>query len=312
MEFALMTEPQVGGTYERLLELAIWAEQVGFDSFTRSDHYLNGDGSSAPATDALTTLAGLGRDTTSIKLTVLVAPLTFRHPGNLAKVAATINQMSGGRLELGVGTGWMESEHEVFGFHFPLLIERFGWLEETLGFLRAAFGRSNGGYQGEHYQLADIDVLPRPEGRLPLIVRGGGPQKTPMLAGKFGDELNMFTRPEVELIARRDVMRSAAREAGRDPEAIKLSLVGYPIIGDDAADYRGRLEARAASRDREPDEFKAFLSERGHLHGTVDQVRSQLAALEAAGVGRFYVQVFAPLDDIDTDDVGRVLELLKD
>jgi F420-dependent oxidoreductase-like protein len=311
MEFSFMTEPQAGGSYARLLELAQWAEQAGFDSFARSDHYMDGD-ETAPATDALTTLAGLSRETNTIKLTVLVSPLTFRHPGNLAKTAATIDEMSAGRLELGVGTGWMESEHEVFGFPFPPLKERFTRLEETLAYLRAAFGRDGGGFAGEHYLLSDIGVLPRPTGQLPLIIGGGGPQKTPALAGKYGDELNMFSRPIEELAARRDVMRSAAADAGRDPDAIKLSLVGYPIIGDDRADYRDRLEARAASRDRDPDEFEAFLVERGLLHGTVDQVGEQMAYLREAGVGRFYIQVYAPLDEINTDEVGRALRLLRD
>ena len=228
MEFAFMTEPQVGGSYARLLELALWAEGEGFDAFSRSDHYMDGQ-HSASATDALTTLAGLSRDTSTIKLNVLVSPLTFRHPGNVAKSAATIDEMSGGRLELGLGTGWMESEHETFGFDFPSLKERFSRLEETLAYLRAAFGRADGGFEGKHYQLADVDVLPAPTGRLPLVVGGGGARKTPTLAGKYGDELNMFARPLDELIARRDVMRAAAVEAGRDPDTIKLSLVGFPI-----------------------------------------------------------------------------------
>jgi F420-dependent oxidoreductase-like protein len=311
MEFAFMTEPQAGGTYARLLDLALWAERAGFDAFARSDHYMDG-ASSVPATDALTSLAGLGRDTSTIKLTVLVTPLTFRHPGGIAKTAATVDEMSAGRLELGVGTGWMESEHEAFGFHFPPWTERFTRLEETLAYLHGAFGRSSGGFAGEHYQLADVAVLPGPTGRLPIIIGGGGPKKTPTLAGRYGDELNMFSRPIDELVARKAVMQTAAREAGRDPDAIKLSLVGYPIIGDDDADYRERLAERAASRDRDPNEYEAFLKERGLLHGVVDEVREQLAALERAGVGRFYVQVYAPLDDIDTDEVGRVLTLLRD
>lgn len=310
MEFAFMTEPQTGGTYAELLDLARWAEGQGFDVFARSDHYQDGD-DSAPATDAFATLAGLARDTTTIRLNVLVSPLTFRHPGNIAKVAATIDEMSGGRLELGVGTGWMESEHEVFGFHFPAWKERFERLEEAMAYLRAAFGRSSGGFSGKYYTLSDVPILPAPTGDLPLIIGGGGPRKTPTLAGRYGDELNMFSRSIEELVARRDVMRDAAREAGRDPDAIKLTLVGYPIIGDDETEYRERLGARAAARGREVDEFEAFLESRGMLAGPADRVREQLDAFAAAGVGRYYVQVYAPLRDIDREDAARVLRLLR-
>ena len=311
MEFAFMTEPQAGGSYDELVALARWAEAQGFDAFVRSDHYMDGT-RSAEATDALTTLAGLARDTSDIKLTVLVAPVAFRHPGNMAKAAATVDQMSGGRLEFGVGTGWMESEHEVFGLHFPSWKERFDRLEEALAYLRAAFGRSDGGFDGEYYELADVDVLPAPTGPLPLIVGGGGPKRTPTLAGTYGDELNMFSRALDEFVARRDVMRAAATAAGRDPDAITLSLVGYPVVGDDRADYRERLAARAAGRGTDPDELEAFFVERGMLHGTTDEVRSQLADFETAGVSRYYIQVYAPLAEIDTDDVLRVYTVLRD
>lgn len=311
MEVAFMTEPQAGGTYAELLDLALWAEKEGFDAFARSDHYQDG-GSSVPATDAFATLAGLARETSTIKLNVLVSPLTFRHPGNIAKVAATIDEMSGGRLELGVGTGWMESEHQVFGFHFPPWKERFERLEETLAYLRAAFGRVPGGFDGRYYRLADVPILPEPTGALPIVIGGGGPRKTPTLAGRYGDELNMFSRSVEDLVARRDVMREAAADAGRDPTAIKLTLVGYPIIGDDEADYRDRLAARAANRGREVDEYEAFLESRGMLAGTVEQVREQLDRFADVGVGRYYVQVYAPLRDIDRDDAGRVLALLSD
>ena len=124
MEFGLMVEPQMGGTYEELLTLARAAESAGFTAFARSDHYLAGENSVA-ATDALTTMAGLARDTDTIKLTVLVTPLTFRHPGVIAKTGATLDEMSGGRFELGVGTGWMESEHRVFGIALPEMRARF-------------------------------------------------------------------------------------------------------------------------------------------------------------------------------------------
>ena len=311
MQVSFMTEPQAGGTYDDLLRLARWAETVGFDSFARSDHYLNMD-ESVPATDALTTLAGLGRDTSTIKLTVLVTPLTFRHPGVLAKTAATVDQMSEGRLELGVGTGWMEPEHERFGIELPDLWERFRRLYETLAYLRSCFGSQNEGFAGRHYNLEPMDVLPKATGDLPIIVGGGGPKKTPSIAGRFADEYNMFTTDTESLRARLDVMSAAAVDAGRDPEAIRISFVGYPVMGDDEADYRDRLAARAASRDMETGEYEAMLETRNLPHGTAEQVAEQFAAYARNGVDRYYVQVYAPLTEIDTDDVERVFNVIKD
>lgn len=311
MQFSFMTEPQAGGTYDDLLRLARWAESVGFDSFARSDHYLNMD-ESVPATDALTTLAGLGRDTETIKLTVLVTPLTFRHPAVLAKTAATVDQMSEGRLELGVGTGWMEPEHERFGIELPDLWERFSRLYETLAYLRSCFGSDNNGFAGRHYNLEPIDVLPKATGDLPIIVGGGGRRKTPAIAGRFADEYNMSTTDTESFEARRRVMSKAAIDAGRDPEAIRISLVGYPVMGDDQADYRDRLAAHAASSGMETGEYEAMLESRNLPHGTADQVAEQFAAYAGNGVDRYYLQVYAPLDEIDTADVERVFNAVKD
>jgi F420-dependent oxidoreductase-like protein len=311
MQFSFMTEPQAGGTYDDLVRLARWAESIGFDSFARSDHYLNMD-ESVPATDALTTLAGLGRDTSTIKLTVLVTPLTFRHPAVLAKTAATVDQMSAGRLELGVGTGWMEPEHERFGIGLPDLWERFSRLYETLAYLRSCFGSASSGFSGRHYNLEPMDVLPKPTGDLPLIVGGSGPKKTPSIAGRFADEYNMFTTDTESLRARLRVMSSAAVDAGRDPEAIRISFVGYPVMGDDQADYRDRLAARSAARGMETGEYEAMLVARNLPHGTAEQVAEQFAAYARNGVDRYYLQVYAPLTEIDTDDVERVFNVVKD
>ena len=186
MEFGLMVEPQVGGSYAELRDLARWAEGQGLDAFARSDHFLNQE-EPAPSTDALTTYGGLAEATDSIRLVVLVTPLTFRHPAVIAKTAATLDEMSGGRFVLGVGTGWMQSEHDAFGLDLPPLAERFDRLGETLAYLRAAF-TSNEGFGGQYYHLAPIDVLPRPTD-LPIVVGGGGPKKTPTYAGRFADEI---------------------------------------------------------------------------------------------------------------------------
>lgn len=310
MEFALMLEPQVGGSYDDLLGLARWAEDFGLASIARSDHYLNG-GESAEATDALTSLAGLARDTSRIKLTVLVTPLTFRHPAVIAKTAATIDQMSGGRLELGIGTGWMVSEHEQFGIELPDLRTRFSLFYEHLAYLWAAFGRGESGFTGRHFELAPIDVKPRPTGSLPIIIGGSGMKKTPSYAGRFADEYNMFTCPLDALAERRSVMVEAAREAGRDPDAIRISMAGPIVAGADAAEHGELLGEIAAGRGITVDDLRTRYDERRVLHGTFDEVRARLTALQDAGVSRYYLQRFDHLASVDTDDLERTLGPLR-
>ena len=305
-----MVEPQVGGTYEELLQLARWAEGAGLSSFARADHYLSGE-DSGPTTDALASLAGLARDTNDIRLAVLVTPLTFRHPAVIAKTAATIDEMSGGRFELGVGTGWMESEHERFGLELPDMRKRFSLLYETLAYVRTAFGREESDtFVGRHFQLDVPDVMPRPA-NLPIIIGGGGPKKTPRLAGRFADEYNMFMTDAETLAGRLDHMRAAATEAGRNPDDIKLSMISQVIGGADEAEYRANLATEAAGRAMQPEELEDRFKTRGMLHGTHDQIAQRVGEIAAMGVGRLYIQYYAPLSAIDRDrmaaDIGAVL-----
>lgn len=303
-----MTEPQVGGSYQRLLELARWAEERGLDAFARADHYLDQE-QSAPATEALTSLGGLARETSRIQLVVLVSPLTFRHPGVLAKTAATLDEMSGGRFALGVGTGWMESEHEAFGIELYDVRERFSRLFETLGYLRAAFSGTDG-YTGRHYRLASgIDVLPRPA-RLPIVIGGSGMVKTPTLAGRFADEYNMFATAAGTIERRIEAMREAARAADRDPDQITVSISSQVIMADTEAGYQELLAARGARRDMTADEYEALLTERNVPRGTPDGVRQVIAEYESLGMGRFYLQEYKDLDEIDTAELARVFSVL--
>ncbi|MDJ0923461.1 MAG: LLM class flavin-dependent oxidoreductase [Acidimicrobiia bacterium] len=307
MEYGVMVEPQLGGTYDELLAIARAAESAGFTSIARSDHYLSGE-ESLPATDALTTLAGLARETESIKLTVMVTPLTFRHPAVIAKTAATLDEMSGGRFELGVGTGWMESEHRAFGIDLPALRTRFSLLFETLAYVHAAFGRTDGGYVGRHYRLEDIEILPRPSGAVPVIVGGTGMRKTPATAGRFADEYNMFACDADTLAARVEVMRSTATELGRDPGEIKVSVMTPALVGADKTEYRDALSAAAAARDREVEELEVAYRERRMLHGTYEQAAEQIEQYAAQGVGRVYVQLFEPLRDVDSAGFESLLQ----
>ena len=308
MEFGLMVEPQVGGSYVELRDLAQWAEDQGLEAFARSDHFLNQD-DSAPATDALTTYGGLAEATASIQLVVLVTPLTFRHPAVIAKTAATLDEMSGGRFALGVGTGWMLSEHDAFGLDLPPLGERFDRLGETLLYLQAAFS-SNEGFDGQYYHLDPIDVLPRPT-NLPVVVGGGGPKKTPTYAGRFADEYNLFVADLTTLNERIGVMRSAAAAAGRNPDAITVSLAGPAVVAPDEEAYRAMLERRGARRDQTAEEYETFLADLNVPRGTPEGARASVEVLESIGVGRYYVQEYRDLASIDTSALGSAFSILR-
>lgn len=291
MKFSLMTEPHLGGTYDQQLEAARWCEAEGLHSFARCDHFLSGGDPTPEATDAFAVLAGLARETSDIRLCVLVSPITFRHPAVIAKNAATIDQMSGGRLDLGVGTGWMELEHEALGLPFPDWPERWERFEEALEYLDAAFGGGHASFRGKHYTL-DADVKPKPSG-LRLVIGGSGPKRTPTLAGSRADEYNFFTTTPETARERIAVMREAAGD-----RPVEATVMGPAIVGRDETAYRARLDKMAADRDKTPDELERSLSERGFLMGTPDKVADQVSALEEAGVERIYVQ-WLDLDDLD-------------
>jgi alkanesulfonate monooxygenase SsuD/methylene tetrahydromethanopterin reductase-like flavin-dependent oxidoreductase (luciferase family) len=308
MELGLMVEPQVGGSYARLRELVLWAETEGVDAFARSDHFLDQE-RSAPATDALTTFGGLSEVTDTIQLVVLVTPITFRHPAVIAKTATTLDEMSGGRFALGVGTGWMPGEHDMFGIDLPELGERFDRFYETLSYLEAAFGTSEG-FAGAHHNLAPIDVLPRPV-NVPIVIGGSGMKKTPTYAGRFADEYNMFVCDRETLKQRLDVMRAAEGDAGRDPGSVKVSFVGPAVVAATEEEYATLLTNRGSKRDMTAAEYEAFLAERNVPRGVPDQAAAVIADLEDMGVGRFYIQEYAHLDDVDTDELTQVFRALR-
>lgn len=286
-----MTEPHLGGTYDQQLAAARWAEAEGLVSFARCDHYLSSGDPSPDATDAFAVLAGLARDTSDIRLCVLVTPITFRHPAVIAKNAATIAQMSGGRLDLGVGTGWMELEHTALGLPFPDWAERWARFEESLDYLDAAFGDGHGELDGNYYSL-DADVEPKPDG-IRLVIGGSGPKRTPSLAGTRADEYNFFICPPNQARTKVGVMREAA-----GVRRVEATVMGPAIVGANDDAYRGRLETQALKRDKSPDELESGWADRGIVHGTPKRVAEQIAALEDAGVERFYVQ-WLDLDDLD-------------
>ena len=309
MELGLFVEPQMGGSYRRLVELARWAEDFGLDAFARSDHYLHMD-TTADATDALISLAGVAIETSTIRLITLVSPVTFRHPAIMAKAATTLDEMSGGRFTLGVGTGWMQSEHDAFGLDLPPLGERFERLEESLAYISTVFA-GGGTSQGQYYSFDHASVSPRASSGLEIVVGGGGARKTPRLAGAFADEYNMFVTDRNSLEQRLEVMREAAVEAGRDPDSILISFAGPGFVYATEEEHRNALTTRGAKRDMSAEEYAAFLDARSVPHGTADSASAAIAQMESWGVGRFYVQDISALEDIDLDHLGTLFDALR-
>lgn len=299
-----MTEPQLGGSYAQLSAAAQLAEKVGFETFARSDHfYWTGDKPQA-ATEAFASLGGLALETTAIRLAVLVSPITFRHPSVIAKASATLDQMSNGRFDLGVGTGWMEAEHENYGIPFPPWRERFDRLEEGLDYLRAAFTGEE--FRGRYYRTT-ADSLPRPTG-LRLIVGGSGPEKTPALAGRFADEYNHFVNRADVIAPKVERMREEAAKAGRGPEAIIVSVMGPAVVAENESELDQLLADGAQMRKIDVPELRQRWDTNGVPYGTVAQVQEKLASLADVGVSKYYLQ-WLRLED--SDGLGRFVEIAK-
>ncbi len=298
MELGLMTEPQMGMTYGELRQAARLAESLGLATFGRSDHLAFPRVAEPHATEAFATLAGLARETERIRLMVLVSPITFRHPALIAKAAATIDEMSGGRFVLGLGTGWMDEEHAAFGLPFPPWDERFARLEEALQYLRAAFGKLPGGFEGTHYRLGSQPVRPLPSGPLPIVVGGTGARRTPRLAGRYADEYNLTFLSAADLTPRIAAARQAAAEAGRRPEDLVISLMAPAVTGHNEAAFRRNLAAVAAADPfgRDPATIETRFRERGLPVGPAAEAGEVMARLAAMGISRFYLQHLGPFE----------------
>lgn len=299
MLLRIFTEPQQGASYDDLLTVARKTEDCGFDAFFRSDHYLSmgkADGLPGP-TDAWITLAGLARETSRIRLGTLVSSATFRNPGVLAITVAQVDQMSGGRVELGLGAGWFEAEHAAYGLEFPDTGERFDKLTEQLELITGLWDTPLGdkyAFDGAHYQLTDSPALPKPaqQPHPPIIVGGSGKKRTPALAAKYAAEFNgAFVQPDAAAVQFERV-RAACTEAGRDPSTLALSAALTVAVGKDDAEVR----RRATAIGRDPEE----LAEAG-LAGTPAQVVEKLGQYAELGADRIYLQVMdlADLDHLD-------------
>ncbi|MFN0282363.1 MAG: LLM class F420-dependent oxidoreductase [Kineosporiaceae bacterium] len=298
MLFRVFTEPQQGARYADLLAVARRAEEAGYDAFFRSDHYVAFAGSGRPGpSDAWTSLAGLARDTTRLRLGTLVSPATFRAPAVLALQVAQVDDMSGGRAELGLGAGWFEGEHHAFGLGFPATPERFDLLAEQLEIVTSLWEMPVGerySFDGTYHHVEDNPGLPKPvQARVPVIVGGGGRRRTPQLAAQYATEFNVGFCDLDEVAVRVERVHAACEKQGRDPATLAVSFAGTTAVGRDDAEV-GR---RAAAFGGDVAELR-----RTGLAGTPSEVVDRVGALAGLGVSRVYTQ-FLDLTDLDHLDV---------
>lgn len=309
--FIVMIEGQEGDSYASLLRLAQKAEALGFGGFFRSDHWLPIMGKrTLDATDAWATLAGLARETSRVRLGALVSPMTFRHPADFAKIVATVDQMSGGRIDVGFGAGWYEGEHQTYGLAFPSLKERFNRMEEALNVCTALWSEADSSsFQGTYYSLDNAPGFPKPAQRpIPVIIGGRGTRRTPDLTARFAAEYNTGGALE-DWIERCDRVRAACERIGRDPASLRYTFMPPTIVGLTEADAWQRAASRFKHAGQNGD-VKAWVAEqqtRGMLFGGVDQVAERMRAYVAAGADRFYMQIVPSPEDEHVEMIAKEL-----
>jgi len=303
MDLRIFTEPQQGATYDDLLQVAKEGERLGFDAFFRSDHYLHmGSVSGLPGpTDAWITLAGLARETNRIRLGTLMTAATFRYPGPLAIAVAEVDEMSGGRVEFGIGAGWFAEEHAAYGIPFPPLGERFDRLEEQLQILTGLWSAPVGepfSFKGTYYEVTDSPALPKPAQRPhpPIVIGGGGKVRTPQLAARFAAEFNVAFRHLDVTQGQIERTKGACEQIQRDPSSIVFSAAQVLCVGSSEKE----IARRANSIGREVSELR----ENG-LAGTPEEVIEKIGRFREVGVERMYLQV---LDLFDLDHLKLVAD----
>jgi F420-dependent oxidoreductase-like protein len=302
MDFRVFVEPQQGASYGDQLAVAKAAEDLGYSAFFRSDHFvaMAGDGLPGP-TDSWVTLGGIARETSTIRLGTMVTSATFRFPGPLAIAVAQVDEMSGGRVELGLGAGWFEAEHKAYAIPFPALKERFDRLSEQLDIITGLWATPVGetfDYTGEHYSVVDSPALPKPvQTPLPIVIGGGGPKRTPALAATFASEFNIPFVPLDVLTAQFERVADAVADAGRAADSLTYSAAFVVCAGRDDAEV-GR---RANAIGRELDELRS----NSPTVGTAAEIVDKLAPFVEAGVQRVYLQV---LDVHDLDQLAYVAQ----
>ncbi|MFM8794531.1 MAG: LLM class F420-dependent oxidoreductase [Acidimicrobiales bacterium] len=301
MKLRIFVEPQQGASYSTLLHVAKAAESNGFDAFFRSDHYqkMGSHVSGLPGpSDAWVTLAGLARDTSAIRLGTLVSSATFRHPGVLAISVANVDEMSGGRVELGLGAGWYGVEHTSHAIPFPTLGDRFGMLEDQLAIITGMWATPEGStftHVGSHHSVTDSPALPKPvQKKVPIVIGGGGPRRTPRLAATYGSEFNLPFQSRERFVEQCDRVRAACDTVGRDPGTMAWSAALVLCVGEN----EDEIARRAAAIGREPGELR----ENG-VCGTPAEAVERLRFGSGVAAPRVYLQV---LDLSDTDHLALV------
>jgi F420-dependent oxidoreductase-like protein len=306
MQLRIFTEPQQGANYQTLLAVARMAEDCGFDGFFRSDHYLadskfptGGPGGLPGPSDAWITLAGLAIQTSRLRLGTLMTAATFRHPGPLAITVAGVDEMSAGRVELGLGTGWFEAEHHAYGIPFPELSERFARLEEQLQVITGLWATPPGqsfSFSGQHYRLTDSPALPKPvqAPRPPVIVGGKGPRRTPRLAAYYADEYNIAYADRESADAQFSRVREACEAAGRDPQSLCLSATVMICCGQTDRE----LSQRAHAIGRDLDELRQT-----GLAGSPAEILDAIGKWAEIGTTRVYLSL---LDLTDLDHLALI------
>jgi F420-dependent oxidoreductase-like protein len=283
MRFALMIEGQEDVGWDDWMALARACERLGFEALFRSDHYLSVEGAvERGSLDAWATLSALAAVTSTLRLGTLVSPATFRHPSVLAKNAVTADHVSGGRIEVGIGTGWNEAEHRAYGFPFPPMRERMDRLAEQLEIVTRSWQDGGFSYSGEHWSVVDLDARPKPvQSPLPLLMGGGAMPRSAALAARYAAEYNVVHASPEDAAAARGRLAMACREAGRDPATLRFSVMHGLLIGADEAELAERARRLGGSLD----------DLRGSwIAGTPDEVVARLRAYAGAGVERVMLQ----------------------
>jgi F420-dependent oxidoreductase-like protein len=322
MRFALMIEPQQGLSYGDQVAIAKRAEANGFETLFRSDHYQSFPGPTGrPTTDAWAVLAGLARETHRIGLGALVSPATFRHPGSLAKVVTTVDEMSGGRIEVGVGAGWNELEHRQLGLPFPPIQERADLLEDTVAILLGLWGEPDGwSYVGHQVSIEDasfhpkpVDVPGRPRtrtgGARPRVLIGGsGTPRSFRLAAGYADEFNLNAHSVDHTRAAYAELDAACVAIGRDPATLTRSAMVGVLIGRNEAEMADRTAASARVFGSSADDVARVADrETRWITGTPDRAREAVRRYEAAGAERIMLQDYFPWDLDMIDVMGEAL-----
>jgi F420-dependent oxidoreductase-like protein len=322
VRFALMIEAQQGLTYAEQLAIANRAEAAGFESLFRSDHYQSFPGPAGePTTDAWAVLAGLSRETTTIGLGTLVSPVTFRSAGNLAKVVTTVDEMSGGRIEFGLGAGWNDEEHNQLGLPFPEIAERADMLEEHFAVLHGLWGEPDGwSFQGKHVTIEDASFHPKPIARpgrpigpngaaRPRLLAGGeGSPRSMRIAARYADEFNLSSSSPDRARQKYAALDAACAAIGRDPKSLTRSTMAGVLIGRDEAEVeRRKSDLLAAFGDDAGGEDWFDAREPRWILGTPDQARAMVDRFEAAGAERLMLQDFIPRDLDMIDLMAEVL-----